>query len=297
MTNLHMSIDEACRGVPLLQLSKDSPCRCISCDKQYVKSETGEFSVYLEGTNSSRSQPKNIDIVEYKKDTDDIKTALGPLIDISNAPILNFAQHDDDPSNLIAKKMLQGYTLIDTICSRSTCSGNIPLLRDKTGQLHCVFCDAVNEGKGDRVKKSSPVLETGTWVDKRLDDSSFDDADDEAAYSEYMKTRLTGIGMLINSTTSIHYHHQHSFISAIQGTKDESIKPIKTVPTQVLVSNGTAPMTTPHIAAMGVNKYSSIVTALEAKLQAAVDSLTVWYVTTFLFLSLSTYPLLMTTLH
>ena len=117
------------------------------------------------------------------------------MIDISDAPILNFAQHDDDPSSLIAKKMLQGYTLIDSICNRPTCSGSIPLLRDKTGQLHCVHCDSDRVVKGDHIKKTVPVVVS----DKRLDDSSFDDADDEVAYSEYMKSRLTGK----------HHHHHH----------------------------------------------------------------------------------------
>lgn len=138
----------------------------------------------------------NVDIQQYLEETNQIKAQLGPLIDISNAPILKHALQDDDPSNLISKKMLQGYTLIDSICGNPSCSGNIPLLRDKNGKLFCVLCDDDNT-----IKPNKPIInnEEKIIVDKigrtSSDDyssNSFDDADDEIAYSEYMKSRLKG---------------------------------------------------------------------------------------------------------
>ena len=131
----------------------------------------------------------NVDIQQYLEETNQIKAQLGPLIDISNAPILKHALQDDDPSNLISKKMLQGYTLIDAICDNASCSGSIPLLRDKNGKLFCVVCDDNTNKPKEQKMDIDKVRRTSSDDDSS---NSFDDADDEVAYSEYTKRRLAG---------------------------------------------------------------------------------------------------------
>jgi uncharacterized Zn finger protein (UPF0148 family) len=263
----------------LLQQNKSSPCVCISCDKQYTKTASGEVvsinddkknvkqinsnsnsNVNSNNVNNNNANNNNansnVNIDEYIKDTDEIKATLGPLIDISSAPILNFSQQDKDPSSLIAKKMLQGYTLIDSICSNASCSGSIPLLRDKDGLLFCVSCDDVKE-QSARSKKASTVM---------VDDSSFDDADDEVAYSEYMKARLTS--MQTDPIKAI----PSSSVSGLVGSRSQ--QPTASVDSSVHVIKGTDVATK----GLGLHQYRHVVTALETKLETAVQSLNAWYV-------------------
>jgi uncharacterized Zn finger protein (UPF0148 family) len=207
---------------------------------------------------NSNKNNNNVNIDEYIKDTDEIKATLGPLIDISSAPILNFSQQDKDPSSLIAKKMLQGYTLIDSICSNASCSGSIPLLRDKDGLLFCVLCDdVVVKEQSPRSKKVSTVV---------VDDSSFDDADDEVAYSEYMKARLTSMQtdpkVIPSSSTS----------SGLVGSRSQ--QPTTSVDSSVHVIKSTDVATK----GLGLHQYRHVVTALETKLETAIQSLNAWYV-------------------
>jgi len=167
-------------------LNKDSPYLCVSCNNNYIQSSNGEF--VIKSDNNQKLDAK-VDIQQYLEETNQIKAQLGPLIDLSNAPILKHALQEDDPSNLISKKMLQGYTLIDSICGNPSCSGNIPLLRDKNGKLFCVLCDD-NKSNSKQIEEKMNIDIGRTSSDDSS--NSFDDADDEIAYSEYMKRRLAG---------------------------------------------------------------------------------------------------------
>jgi hypothetical protein len=121
--------------------------------------------IVIKSDNNQKLDAK-VDIQQYLEETNQIKAQLGPLIDLSNAPILKHALQEDDPSNLISKKMLQGYTLIDSICGNPSCSGNIPLLRDKNGKLFCVLCDD-NKSNSKQIEEKMNI-DIGTYANAHL---------------------------------------------------------------------------------------------------------------------------------
>ena len=45
---------------------------------------------------------------------------------------------DSDPSEALAAKLLLGWAMLDETCSYEDCSGNVPLMRDKRGQVDCI---------------------------------------------------------------------------------------------------------------------------------------------------------------
>ena len=61
-------------------------------------------------------------------------------MDLSAAPMLPREDVDDnDPSEALAAKLLQGWAMLDEVCSYEDCSGNVPLMRDKRGQVDCIY--------------------------------------------------------------------------------------------------------------------------------------------------------------
>jgi hypothetical protein len=72
--------------------------------------------------------------------------SLAPLIDLSDAPILNFNTESEgekggvvDVSAKLSQRLMQGWAIMDDVCTDTLCTGNVPLMRDRSGQV--VQCD------------------------------------------------------------------------------------------------------------------------------------------------------------
>lgn len=67
-----------------------------------------------------------------------------PLVDLSLAPFLpvDETEPERDVSAIIGSKLLQGWAMLDETCSSASCSGGVPLMRDKKGQVRCMHARA-----------------------------------------------------------------------------------------------------------------------------------------------------------
>ncbi|KAI8051303.1 hypothetical protein BDF22DRAFT_744917 [Syncephalis plumigaleata] len=55
------------------------------------------------------------------------------------SPISTRRARQDDVSRLLGEKMLQGWTLMESVCESNSCVG-VPLMKDLQGRLYCVAC-------------------------------------------------------------------------------------------------------------------------------------------------------------
>jgi len=53
--------------------------------------------------------------------------------------------NDEDSSNKLSKKLLQGWAMLDRVCTADGCTGNVPLMRDLTGKVRCIGNEIVEE--------------------------------------------------------------------------------------------------------------------------------------------------------
>ena len=107
---------EDCRGTPLMRKSTSDPMLCVSCNTQYTTNSSGDLIHF----DSSHAKAESVKAAPQQSLFDD-------------APILNFAK--SDPSQKISQKLMKGWALLDKCCPLPSCSGNIPLLRDKEGKV------------------------------------------------------------------------------------------------------------------------------------------------------------------
>lgn len=62
---------------------------------------------------------------------------LHPLVDLSQAPFLEDEDEAprEDVTRLISSKLLLGWAMLDETCGNPDCSGSVPIMRDKQGQV------------------------------------------------------------------------------------------------------------------------------------------------------------------
>ncbi|KAI9598888.1 hypothetical protein BDF19DRAFT_429425 [Syncephalis fuscata] len=136
----------ATHTAPRMRLKGRTENWCVICDEAKIISNGGLLKPLTKETeNTKDAQPINV------------KEATQPL---SRA-------RRDDISRLLGEKMLQGWTLMEMACSMDGCVG-VPLMKDTSGQLHCVSCYNITN------KIAPPPVNTQTVNEPILNTSNND---------------------------------------------------------------------------------------------------------------------------
>lgn len=118
---------DSCAGTPLMS-RKGDPMICVSCDKKFEMSRFGELKELPE--TACPELPK----VSTKHIKDELSQSSDPFISWSDAPILNLRSAPSDPSELLSKKLMLGWAMLDEVCG-GLCGGSMPLMRDRDGEV------------------------------------------------------------------------------------------------------------------------------------------------------------------
>jgi uncharacterized Zn finger protein (UPF0148 family) len=161
---------ETCVGTPLMRNKNDGNMICVSCERRYKFDGTSENLIII-----------NHIISDHKKAVTSITdgattstTCAAPGISTTNIngtdsyaspmelPMLRppKAVDESDPSLIMSKKLLQGWAMLDKVCDSISCNGNVPLMRDKSGQIQCVVC-------GSKPGTSANVISAETLESKK----------------------------------------------------------------------------------------------------------------------------------
>lgn len=104
-------------------------------------------------------------------------------------------EQQSDPlsaSTGLAKRLLQGWTMLSAVCPTSGC--NSPLMRDRSGAVSCVNCsgspDAKHEASETAGQALGDIMQQEDEEDADGDDELLDDVDAERMYAEY---RMEGL--------------------------------------------------------------------------------------------------------
>lgn len=109
--------NELCRGTPLMKEGSHGTMICVGCDSKYIVNIYGQIEserVTL-GNNENSIKPKTEKVIT--------------LFDNNDVPVLKYHEEsiDDVISNLIGKKLLTGWALLDKVCAKCN---KVPLMRD-----------------------------------------------------------------------------------------------------------------------------------------------------------------------
>lgn len=206
-----------CNGTPLMSC-RGGPMLCVCCDSEYTTSSFGDL---VENKNTScivsadtSSQKKSAAVVCKDQATsssvlldEELVSDFGGFFD-SEVPVLalsSFATDADDASQKISQRLLQGWALLDEVCSSATCRGSTPLMRDREGHKCCVECGHTTDSK-DTVRPVSttatkaaapihvPVAAATAAGSNDVDDSGNDDDDDVEEFFADWRSKIRGGG-------------------------------------------------------------------------------------------------------
>lgn len=139
-----------CAGTPLMGAKGNAnKMVCVSCDTEYTHSSSKQL-VPINGAIPA----KNSSMVAAAP----AKTVSCASLAITAAPseegfagagssLDRFRIDREDPSVKLSQKMLQGWALLDAVCTGS-CKGSVPLLRSRDGEVVCVGCGSSSASKG-----------------------------------------------------------------------------------------------------------------------------------------------------
>lgn len=121
---------------------------CVSCEGSFeygdkgnlIEVATGAQTTTEDAAQQTAAQSNYIDWCEalYAK-----FLGIPPLFDLSSAPVLpKEGPYENDPSEALAAKLLMGWAMLDETCTLEGCSGSVPLMRDKKGQVEVPSFDS-----------------------------------------------------------------------------------------------------------------------------------------------------------
>lgn len=136
-----------CSGTPLMSSPDDKlHYICVCCNERFRESEDGSGElvpliphVHHEPVIVDDDVDSELVLVNTESATksnhDATSASYSSLHDISNAPLLPKREEAVDSSTLIAKRLLQGWALLDKLCYSDSCHGSVPLMRDHSGKV------------------------------------------------------------------------------------------------------------------------------------------------------------------
>jgi len=217
---------DACSGTPLMRSSDSKQTICVSCDRQFKALVSGEFEV-INGVAPTltplkppttlttpvpaaapamaavKSSLRNADItLSAQAKSGSAPSTLNDLVPFLPSP----PSTDQGPSAMLAKRLVQGWAMLDEVCTSTTCKGHVPLMRDRSGKKMCVVC----EGNSGSVPTPAPAPATVEAAEENIEYTSradraarlqaradsLDDLDeDDSVVEAYSQKRL---GEIIN---------------------------------------------------------------------------------------------------
>lgn len=155
-----------CNGTPLMSCG-GGPMVCVCCDSEYSVSSFGDLvqsnSASCVASADASSQGKSTAVVREDRTPSDEESIsdFGGFDFDSEVPVLalsSFAADADDASQKISQRLLQGWALLDEVCSSATCRGSTPLMRDRDGHKCCVECGHTADSNGAARLASAPSV-------------------------------------------------------------------------------------------------------------------------------------------
>lgn len=135
-----------CCETPLMRLQQGA-LLCVACDDEFTLDDETEELVLIR---SQSNAPEKVNVTKNISDTNKHVSSTNFSTEelenddfyLKDAPMLAVRQksNEDDASSLIAKHLIQGWALLDEVCSQSCCNGEVPLMKDKQGNKVCVGC-------------------------------------------------------------------------------------------------------------------------------------------------------------
>jgi uncharacterized Zn finger protein (UPF0148 family) len=202
-------------GTPLMKKPRSEEMECVSCGALYeekggtlVTTQPGALPAAAAAKRSnSVSEYAPEKVIESTRTTTTAQESGDGVnygnnaFDVNDAPTLSFAMsgRDGDASSKIANKLLLGWAMLDEVCDNQDCDCNAPLMRDKTGETHCVGCGPVNpaldrpvtmSGSNEATPPSS--AQRGASNRDTVHDTGdlLDDEEDEEVFRQYAKKRF-----------------------------------------------------------------------------------------------------------
>lgn len=141
---------EGCRGTPLMRLGS-GPMLCVACDSEYKCSALGDLVPVKSASTTASPQPSKASPAVATSKAIASPAPVIPqsaaedpsfFLDMNNAPILDlskFSRSVDDASNKISRKLMQGWAMLDKCCNSAECKGEVPLMRDLSGQVSKMY--------------------------------------------------------------------------------------------------------------------------------------------------------------
>jgi uncharacterized Zn finger protein (UPF0148 family) len=118
-----------CRGTPLMRAGQSAPTMlCVCCDQECVFDDN-HCVVALQSVEEAAGET-----AESQREPP--SAAPADVDFLSTAPFLfKHATDANDTSTKIGSKLLKGWALLDQCCTLPGCTGNVPLMRDRDGQV------------------------------------------------------------------------------------------------------------------------------------------------------------------
>merc|ERR1711871_1579177 len=118
--------------------------KCVVCEREYTLDANEDIKLITETlaeakTESASTATATATATAQPNDDNDIKDDEFYLMD---APVLSAYRNDNanDASARIAKYLVEGYALLDEVCTQPCCNGEVPLIQDRQGNKICVQC-------------------------------------------------------------------------------------------------------------------------------------------------------------